>query len=495
MPPKVRVRFAPSPTGSLHIGGARTALFNWLFARHTNGTFILRIEDTDRERSTPEALAAIIDGLKWLNIDWDEGPGVEGEHGPYNQMARLDIYRAEADRLLESGAAYKCFCSPEELAKVREEARARKVNARYSGKCRELSDSEIKEREGAGEPFVLRFKVPPGATEFDDMVRGKISFENVEIDDFIIRRSDGTPTYNFSVSVDDETMQITHVIRGEDHISNTPKQIMVLRALGAELPRYAHVSLIMGEDGGRLSKRHGATAVGAYEGMGYLPEAMVNYLALLGWSPKDDREVMDRAEMVSVFDVADVVKTSAIFSPDKLDWMNGQYIRSLSDEELADRIAPVLVEADLASEAELDSRREWMIKLARATKERLNLLTDIVPFWNYFVGDIEDYDTKGVKKRWSKPEAKKILQDMIGILESCEPFDEKTIEAACLDYIEREDIKLAQLAHPTRLALTGKTFSPGIFETIELIGKEKSLVRLQNANHYIQQYLSADFTD
>jgi glutamyl-tRNA synthetase len=318
MPPKVRVRFAPSPTGSLHIGGARTALFNWLFARHNNGTFILRIEDTDQQRSTPEALAAIVDGLKWLDIDWDEGPGVEGEYGPYNQMARIDIYRREAERLLAGGHVYKCFCSPEELDRMREEARAQRAAIRYDGRCRELSAAEVEEREKAEAPFVLRFKVPPGTTAFDDIVRGTISFDNAEIGDFIIQRSDGTPMYNFSVSVDDETMQITHVIRGEEHISNTPKQILLLRALGAEPPEYAHVSLIMGEDGGRLSKRHGATAVGAYDDMGYLPEAMMNYLALLGWSPKDDREIMSWTEMVRDFELSDVVKTAAVFSPDKL---------------------------------------------------------------------------------------------------------------------------------------------------------------------------------
>jgi glutamyl-tRNA synthetase len=494
MPPKVRVRFAPSPTGSLHIGGARTALFNWLFARHHNGTFILRIEDTDRERSTPEALDAIIDGLRWLDIDWDEGPDleIEGDYGPYNQMGRMDIYRAEIARLLESGAVYRCFCSQEELAKAREEARTNKAAFHYSGKCRDLSASEAEAKAAAGESFALRFKVPPGTTTFDDMVRGEISFDNAEIDDFIIARSDGTPTYNFSVSIDDLTMEITHVIRGEDHISNTPKQLLVLNALGAEPPQYGHVSLIMGEDGGRLSKRHGATAVGAYDDMGYMPEAMLNYLALLGWSPKDDREVMTRAEIVSAFDISGVAKTAAIFSPDKLEWMNGQYIRSLTDEELADRIVPFLVSADLATEAELAAKREWLIKLASAAKERLHLLTDIASNFDYLFHDIEEYDAKGVKKRWSKPEAKKALQDMVEVLAGCEQFDEKAIEAKCNEYVEREGIKLAQIAHPTRLALTGKTASPGIFETIELVGKERSLTRLNKAIQYIEDNLSAD---
>jgi len=407
-------------------------------------------------------------------------------------MARLDIYHREAKRLLANGAAYKCFCSPEELAAMREEAREQKVAFGYDGRCRELSEAQAAEREGKGEAFALRFRVSPGSTEFDDIVRGKITFDNAEIDDFIIRRSDGTPTYNFSVSVDDLTMRITHVIRGEDHISNTPKQILVLRALGAEPPEYAHVSLIMGEDGSRLSKRHGATAVAAYDGMGYLPEAMMNYLALLGWSPKDDREIMDWTEMVRDFEIGDVVKTAAILSPDKLKWMNGQYIRSMSNEELADRIAPVLVKAELATETELDTRREWLVKLARATKKRLHLLTDIVAYRDYFFGDIEGYDEKGVKKHWSKPEAKKILSDLLEVLEGCDPFDEATIEAACREYAEREGLKLGQLAHPVRLALTGKTIGPGLFETIELIGKDESLTRLQQAIEHIENNPSAE---
>jgi len=449
MPAKVRVRFAPSPTGSLHIGGARTALFNWLFARHNHGTFILRIEDTDQQRSTPEALAAIVDGLKWLGVDWDEGPEIGGEYGPYNQMARLEIYQREAMKLLENKAVYKCFCTPEEVAAMREEARQKKENPRYNRRCRDLTGTEVEEREKQGMPFVLRFRVPEGATGFDDMVRGHISFDNVEIDDFIIQRSDGTPMYNFSVSVDDVSMKITHVIRGEDHISNTPKQILLLQAMGAELPEYAHVSLIMGEDGARLSKRHGATAVGAYDELGYLPEAMMNYLALLGWSPKDDREIMG--------------------------W-------------IVDRIVPVLLREGLMDESEAQSKRDWLLRLASATKERLHYLTDIAPNFDYFFRDVESYDEKGVKKRWKKPEAMKMLSDLVELLEECEPFDEKTIEARCMEYIGREGAKLGELAHPARLALTGKTIGAGIFETIELVGKERSLQRLQKAIEYIETH-------
>jgi len=490
MSAKVRVRFAPSPTGYLHIGGARTALFNWLFARHTHGTFILRIEDTDRERSTDEALAAIVDGLKWLGIDWDEGPGVGGKYGPYNQMARLEIYRREAEKLLAAEAAYKCFCTSEELEVMREKARREKRSTRYEGTCRRLSASTVAEREAKGMPFVLRFKVPAGTTGFDDMVRGRISFDNAEIDDFIILRSDATPTYNFSVSVDDSTMRITHVIRGEDHISNTPKQILLLRAMGARPPEYAHVSLIMGEDGSRLSKRHGATAVGAYEDLGYLPEAMMNFLALLGWSPKDDREIMSWTEMVRDFEIAGLARTAAIFNPKKLQWMNGQYLRLLTDEELAERFTPFLIKAGLMTEADRRAGRKWLIKLARATKERLHLLTDIVPYAGFFFGDVESYDEKGVKKHWSKPAVSEILGDLADILRDCEPFTEKTIEAKCVEYIERKDIKLGELVHPARLAITGKTGGPGFFETIELLGKENSLQRLQKAVHYIETQVS-----
>jgi glutamyl-tRNA synthetase len=483
------VRFAPSPTGYLHIGGARTALFNWLFARHHGGVFILRIEDTDKERSTPEALSAIVEGLQWLGLDWDEGPGVGGAYGPYNQMARLEIYRREADRLLTSEAAYKCFCTPEELDRMREEARAQKLTLGYSGRCRKLSPAEVADREAKGMPFALRFRVPSGITSFDDMVRGRISFDNSEIDDFIILRSDGTPTYNFSVSVDDVTMEISHVIRGEDHISNTPKQIMLLRALGAKPPEYGHVSLIMGEDGSRLSKRHGATAVSAYEQMGYLPEAMVNYLALLGWSPKDDREIMSRDELVREFDISGVAKTAAIFNPKKLEWMNGMYIRSLSDEELAERVAPFLVNAGLLSDGETREKRDWLAKLAHATKERLHRLTDIVPWSEFFFRDIKEYEEKGIKKYWSKPDAAKRLKDLADIFLQCQTFEHAVIDQHCRAYLEREGINLGELIHPARLALTGKTVGPGFFETAELLGKDKALDRLQRAIQHIENNL------
>ncbi len=486
MPPTVRVRFAPSPTGYLHIGGARTALFNWLFARHNRGTFILRIEDTDRQRSTSEAFAAIVDGLKWLGIDWDEGPDVGGEYGPYNQMARLEIYRAEANRLLQKGAAYKCFCTSAELERAREEARRQKKPLHYDGRCRDLDAAAVADRERKGLPFVLRFRVPTGITAFDDMVRGRISFDNSEIADFIILRSDGTPTYNFSVSVDDVTMRITHVIRGEDHISNTPKQILLLRAMGADLPAYGHVSLIMGEDGSRLSKRHGATAVSAYEEMGFLPEAMMNYLALLGWSPKDDREIMDRAEIISAFEITDVVKTAAIFNPKKLLWLNGQYVRGLSDEELAERFTPFLIRAGLLGEEDRESRRQWLIKLAHATKERLHLLTDIVPQSEFLFRDVRQYDEKGVKKHWSGPNVASTLADLAELLHDCAPFDLRKIESCCRDYVDRKGMKLGELIHPARLALTGKTVGPGFFETVELLGKEESLRRLHRAIRHIE---------
>ncbi|RJP26059.1 MAG: glutamate--tRNA ligase [Candidatus Abyssobacteria bacterium SURF_5] len=477
----VRARFAPSPTGYLHVGGARTALFNWLFARHTGGTFILRIEDTDQQRSTPEALAAIIDGLRWLGIDWDEGPDIGGPFRPYNQMARLPMYQSEAKRLLESGAAYKCFCTPQELDAMRRKAREAKAPLKYDGRCRVLSQAETAARETQGMPYALRFKMPPGTTEFNDMVRGRIVFDNSELDDFIILRSDGTPTYNFSVSVDDETMRITHVIRGEDHISNTPKQILLLRAMGVEPPRYAHVSLILGEDGARLSKRHGATAVGAYAEMGYLPEAMFNFLALLGWSPKDDKEILSREEMIAEFEITGVAKTAAIFNHQKLEWMNGEYIRSLSDEELAIRFTPFLIRAGLLTEDQAQTRREWLVRLARAVKIRLRLLTDIAQYSEYFVADVESYDEKGVKKHWSKPDVPKLLGVFADLLETCDPFTEENIEARVREYAEREGIKLGDLVHPARLALTGKTIGPGLFEAIVLLGRDLSIARLRKA--------------
>ena len=343
--PNVKVRFAPSPTGFLHIGRARTALFNWLYARNQGGQFILRIEDTDQERSTLEANHAIFRGLEWLGLDWDEGPNIGGNYGPYYQTQRLEIHQKHARQLLDEDKAYYCFCTPEELDEKRKEASKRKEAPRYDGKCRKLPDAEIKMLESAGRPKVIRFRLPAvGETVVHDLVRDKASFQNDLLDDFVIIKSDGFPTYNFACVVDDHLMEISHVIRGDDHLSNTPRQILLYQAFGWKPPKFAHIPMILGKDKARLSKRHGATSVIAYSDMGYLPEAMLNYIARLGWGFKD-QEVFSRGELIQKFSLKGVTRSPAVFDTDKLNWLNGKYIRQILPERLIDLCEPLLIEA------------------------------------------------------------------------------------------------------------------------------------------------------
>src|SRR5688572_12779399 len=338
-----RVRFAPSPTGYLHVGGARTALFNWLYARRHGGTFILRIEDTDVERSSADMVTAIFNSMKWLGLDWDEGPGIGGPHAPYFQTERLEKYRAGARALVESRHAYRCFCKPDDLKAERAAAEADGRTWNYDRRCFALAPADVAARVQAGAAHAIRFLVPAGTTTFDDLVHGAIAFENANIEDFVILRSDNYPTYRLSVVVDDVEMQVTEVVRGDDHISNTPKQVLLYQAMAAPVPRFAHVPLILGPDKKRLSKRHGATSVGEYEAQGYLPEAMVNFLALLGWSPgSGDQEVFSRHELIARFTLEGISGGNAVFNPEKLDWFNQQHLLRLSDDELIDRLEPRL---------------------------------------------------------------------------------------------------------------------------------------------------------
>ncbi|MGH7403895.1 MAG: glutamate--tRNA ligase, partial [Candidatus Rokuibacteriota bacterium] len=364
----IRVRFAPSPTGFLHVGGARTALFNWLWARHTGGSMVLRVEDTDRERSTQEMIEGILDGLAWLGIDWDEGP--------YYQSRLQERHQAAAMELLEAGHAYACFCTPEELAAEREASIARKESYVYSGRCRGIDPETSRARRAAGEPHTVRFRVPAGETAWDDVVHGPTRFANETIGDFIILRSDGAPVYNLAVTVDDRDMAITHVIRGDDHISNTPKQILLYRALGAPVPVFGHVPLILGPDKRKLSKRHGAVAATAYRDLGYLPDAFVNFLALLGWSPGDDREVLDRRELVELFTLDRITGKSAIFDVQKLEWLNGQHLSRMRGEELAGLARPLFQEAGVGSPDQLE--RPWFTSLMDLVKVRSRTLRDLV---------------------------------------------------------------------------------------------------------------------
>jgi len=377
----VRVRFAPSPTGYLHLGGARTALFNYLYARKTGGAFVLRIEDTDRERSTDESTRTILDGMTWLGLAWDEGP--------VHQADGLARHQADANRMLAEGNAYRCFCTPEVLAAKRD---AMKHEYRYDRACYAIPPEESDRRAAAGEPFTVRFRVPEGTTEWDDVVHGVTTFDNASIEDFIILRTAGTPIYNLAVVSDDVDMRITHVVRGDDHIPNTPKQILLYQALGAPVPTFAHLPMILGPDGKKLSKRHGATAVGDYAGMGILPEALFNFLALLGWNPGDEREVMDERELVEAFSLERINKKAAVFDREKLLWMNGQYLARKPAEEVLALVGPELVAGGLVSQADVDARPEWLLTLVELLKVRIRATTEFAKQARALLGDTVEYD-------------------------------------------------------------------------------------------------------
>jgi glutamyl-tRNA synthetase len=475
----VRVRFAPSPTGALHIGGARTALFNWLFARNQKGKFILRIEDTDRTRSTLEAEKAIFEGLEWLGLDWDEGPQVGGPFGPYYQTERKEIYLKFAQQLLEEGKAYYCFCTPEELEKKRKEAEARKEAPRYDGHCRKLSEAEIKKKLESGLLKVIRFLLPPvGETKVEDLIRGKVIFKNELLDDFVILKSDGFPTYNFACVVDDHLMEITHVIRGDDHLSNTPRQILLYQAFGWALPKFAHIPMILGKDRTRLSKRHGATSVIAYRDLGYLPEAMLNYIAKLGWGC-GNQEIFSREELIEKFSLEGVNKNPAIFDLEKLNWLNGQYIRKILPERLVDLCEPLLIETYGTHDF------DYLRKVVTIFHDRLVLISDIVPLSNYFFKDDYQYDPKGVEKYFKPEITKKILETLKERLAKVDPFTRENIETVFKGLAEEMKVKLGEVIHPCRLALTGRTESPPMYDVVEILGKEKTIKRLEKAISFL----------
>jgi len=461
----IRVRFAPSPTGHLHIGGARTALFNWLFARHGGGTFILRIEDTDRSRSTEEFIEAIIEGMKWLGLDWDEGP--------YRQTERFTIYKRCVDRLLQEGKAYHCYCIPEELERRRQEAMAQGKMPKYDGRCREMKES-LSSRIPA-----VRFKMPQeGQTLVRDLVRGDVVFDNSQLDDLIITRSDGTPTYNFVVVVDDVDMKITHVIRGDDHLNNTPKQIHIYKAFGYELPAFAHLPMILGSDKSRLSKRHGATSVLAYRDKGYLPDALVNYLVRLGWS-YGDREVFSREELIRFFSFENVGKSSAVFNQEKLLWLNGQYMMRTEPSDLTALVNPFLVKEGLITEGqEID--RSWLSKAIVTLQERAKTLKELARALSYYLVEELEYGEKA-RAQFLTQESLPYLRELKEVLASVSFFSAGEIEKVFRAITERYGIKLGSLAQPVRVAITGGTESPGIFEVLEIVGKEKTLRRLERA--------------
>ncbi|MDQ3489392.1 MAG: glutamate--tRNA ligase [Acidobacteriota bacterium] len=477
----LRVRFAPSPTGYLHVGGARTALFNWLYARRHGGTFVLRIEDTDTERSSWEMVSGIVDGLRWLGLDWDEGPDVGGPHAPYFQSQRLEKYREWVARLVANGGAYYCYCAPELLQEKRQAAEAAGGGWIYDRTCCALTSAQIEERESADAPRAVRFKVPEGKTGFADLVHGPIEFPNAVIEDFVVLRSDAQPTYHLSVVVDDIDMRITHVVRGDDHISNTPKQVLLYRAFASTPPSFAHVPLILGMDKKRLSKRHGATSVMEYQRLGYLSEAMVNFLALLGWSPGGDQELFSRDELLQQFALEGISGGNAVFNTEKLDWFNQQYIQRLEAGDLVKRIQPALQEHGLWSEEFSTSRSGWLDTVIELLKPRVKKLDQFVHEARPFLSNEVDFDQGAVTRHLSSNALRAPLTAYVDELERHEVFSAAPLEAELRSIAEAHGLKAGALIHATRVAVTGRAASPGLFEVLELIGRENVVTRLRHA--------------
>ncbi|MDR1776156.1 MAG: glutamate--tRNA ligase [Actinomycetes bacterium] len=480
----VRVRFAPSPTGTLHLGGARTALYNWAFARRCGGTFVLRIDDTDPERSTAENIEQILSALTWLGLDWDEGPQVGGAYGPYFQTQRGDNYARALQTMIDRGAAYRCFCSAEELAAKRDAARKGGGPSGYDRTCRGLSPEESQARADAGEPYVWRLAVPEdrGEVIVDDIVRGQMAFPADALDDMVIVRSDGSPTYNFASVVDDIDMGITHIIRGDDHVSNTPRQILVFEALGDALPRFAHLSMIWGQDNKKLSKRHGATGVEEYDALGYVPEALVNYLALLGWSLDGETTIVSPRTLCEHFSLERISKNPAVFDTAKLEWINGVYLREMGAEEFARRgLVPRLVAAGLVDAGDYEARADWYHELAPLVSERIKLLTEVVPLCGFLFVDAVRVDEKAQAKVLDKdPEAVSVVvAAALTALAEVAEWSTPAIEAALKDLPEVLDMKARVVFQVIRVAITGSQVSPPLFESMALLGRERSIARLQ----------------
>ena len=461
----VRTRFAPSPTGFLHVGGARTALFSWAYAKKMGGEFILRIEDTDCERSTQASIQAILEGLAWLGLDYDQGP--------FYQMKRLDRYQAVVDQLLAEDKAYRCYCSKERLEKLRQDQIAAKTKARYDGHCRDHQKGD------PSQPHVIRFKTPKeGVVQFTDLVHGSIEIANAELDDLVLVRTDGVPTYNFAVVVDDIDMAITHVIRGDDHINNTPRQINLYYALGEKVPVYAHVPMILGDDGKRLSKRHGAVSVLQYKEEGFLPEALVNYLVRLGWS-HGDQEIFSKNEIIDFFDIAHINKSAAAFNTEKLLWLNQHYIKTEKPELIAISLKPMMLEAGLDLSA-----GPALALVVDVQRERAKTLVELVEKSRYFYEDVTEYAEKAAEKNL-KTEALLPLKRVREKLANLTEWQPEPIHQVIIDSSEALNLKLGKIAQPIRVAITGDVMSPPIDVTLQLIGKERVLERLDKAIRYI----------
>ena len=483
---KTRVRFAPSPTGYLHIGGLRTALFNYLFAKKTGGTFILRIEDTDEERSTQESVKAIFEGLTWAGLKWDEGPfqdgTFKGNHSPYFQAERADqgLYKKYIDYLLEKGLAYKCYCTPEELEEMRAQAAKEHRPPRYPGKCRNLTKEQQAELEAQGKKYVIRFKMPTeGETVFHDLIRGEVRFANKDLYDLVIQKTSGYPTYNFACVIDDHLMGMTHVIRGDDHISNTPAQIQIYKALGWEHPIMAHLSMIHGPDGTKLSKRHGDTSVLEYKKQGFLPQALINYLALLGWSTSDSQQIFAKGELEQKFDIAGCQKSPAVFDTVKLTWMNGDYIRQLSPKELYDAAKPFIDEAGIAK----DIDEEALTKVILLEQEKYKTLKEIPGLIEFFFNPVK-YEEEAINKVFKAPTAKQAIELMYNSYKDAPDFKAETLESIARQKAKESGLKTGQVFHPLRVAVSGRTNGPTLFKMLEYLGKDLVLKRLQDVLKY-----------
>jgi len=480
----VRVRFAPSPTGTPHIGNIRTAMFNWLFARHHRGKFLLRIEDTDRERLVPGSLEAILDGLRWLGLDWDEGPEVGGPYGPYFQSERLPTYHHYAEQLVAEGKAYYCYCSPQRLVEMRAEQERRKQATGYDRRCRFLSSAERAELAASGIKPVVRFAVPlEGETTWHDLLRGDVTVQNQVLDDFVMLKSDGFPTYHFSVVVDDHLMEISHVLRADEWIPSTPRHVLLYRALGWQPPQFAHLPIILGPDRTKLSKRHGATSITAYREDGYLPEALVNFLALLGWSYDGTTELFSREELVARFDLDRVGTTPAIFSREKLDWMNGVYIRQLAPEDLAQRLLPFLVAARVLPVGDVPAETmAYLGNIVPLIRERIKKLTEAPEMVSFFLAERLAYDPLLlVPKGLTVAQTREHLAAVLDVLRGVGEWNAVQIEGPLRELAERLGVKTGQLFGALRVATTGRTAAPPLFATMAVLGRERTLARIQQA--------------
>lgn len=477
----IRVRIAPSPTGPIHVGNVHTALFNWLWARKVGGSFILRFEDTDRERSRSEWEQVVYDDLKWFGMDWDEGPDKGGPFPPYRQMDRLDLYRKYAEQLLSTGHVYKCFCTKEQEDEDRKEAQAQNRTYQYRGRCRALSPEQVAGREAEGQPFVLRFRVPRGQViAYNDLIRGRIEFPTDSIGDFIIMRASGIPIYNFAVVIDDITMKITHILRGEGHIPNTPVQLLIYQALGLPAPEIGHLGHMTNEDRGKLSKRKGEAAIRDYREQGYLPEALMNFMALLGWTPtgaENGQEFLTKEELIRDFDISRVTKAPSIFDKTKLNWFNGNYIRRKSLDEFAELALPFVVDTGLYSEEEARANWEWFKQVMAQVQPRVSTLAEVPEHADFFLRNEIDVDDASAAKFLTeevKPFFNRVADDLASVT-----WDVPALEAMIRGHMDALGLKPKESIQPIRVAVTGRTASPGLFETVHLIGRERTIRRLK----------------